>query len=303
VYKFILESRSLVKRVAGASVLDGIHLQIQEKESVAFLASEESGKSTLIEVLSTIEPPSAGDLFITGLNTKFDLKRVKNAIAVVNTYFDEELSVFQNLHYHAKFFFLPPVDMQERLTHLVRLLDIDEVLDSNPADLNHYEKLRVGMARALFTFPKILFVDEPTRNLNQKQKEFIRQVLQEIRSELSVIFTTSDAIEAQNLADKVGILTGGKMKDFGEPKQLIRTIVGHEVVEFVYKEEEVDYFISRIEKTYQHFLQNEKIYIFLKEGQDSKKLLDMINSDEVILRKPDLKDLLIKHTSTTERAR
>lgn len=53
-YKFILESRSLVKRVAGASVLDGIHLQIQEKESVAFLASEESGKSTLIEVLSTV---------------------------------------------------------------------------------------------------------------------------------------------------------------------------------------------------------------------------------------------------------
>ncbi len=298
--KYILEARSLVKRVKGKSILDGIHLQIEEGDAVGFYAPDLESQETLIDVLSTSEPQSAGDLYINGLNTRFDLKRVKKTLSSVIYAFDSELSVNQNLMLHAKFFDLDPLICEKKIIDTMRFLDIEDLLPQNPKSLNSFDLFRLGLARALITSPKILFFCEPWFDLQREQKTFILEILEEVKETTTLIFAARSLDWLHRLANKVGILNQGKVKDFGPPQILLKTQVGLEVIEFIYREDEIDYFIGRLQKEYDYHMIEDRLFLFLKPGQDSKKILEMINSDEVIIRKPDLSDLLIRHVAKTE---
>jgi ABC-type multidrug transport system ATPase subunit len=297
VLKYILEARSLVKRVKGKSILDGIHLQIEEGDAVGFYTPDQESQDVLLDVLSTSEPQSAGDLYINGVNTKFDLKRVKKILSSVIYAFDPELSVRQNLQIHAKFFELNPLDREKKIVDTMRFLDIEDLLPANPKSLSAFDLFRLGIVRALITSPKILFVREPWFEMQREQKIFILEVLEEIKENTTLIFAAKSLEWLHHLANKVGVLNQGKIKDFGPPQILLKTQVGFEVIEFVYREDEIDYFIGRLNKEYDYHMLEDRLFLFLKPGQDSKKILEMINSDEVIIRKPDLNDLLIRHVA------
>jgi ABC-type multidrug transport system ATPase subunit len=300
VLKYILEARSLVKRVKGKSILDGIHLQIEEGDAVGFYTPDQESQDALIDILSTSEAQSAGDLYINGVNTKFDLKRVKKILSSVIYAFDPELSVLQNLQIHSKFFEMDPLTREKKIVDTMRFLDMEEMLPSNPKNLNSFDLFRLGLARALITSPKILFVREPWFDLQREQKAFILEILEEVKDTTTLVFAARSLDWLHRLANKVGVLNQGKIKDFGPPQILLKTQVGFEVIEFIYREDEIDYFIGRLNKDYDYYMLEDRLFLFLKPGQDSKKILEMINSDEVIIRKPDLNDLLIRHMSKLE---
>ncbi|MCB0348053.1 MAG: hypothetical protein KDD37_04420 [Bdellovibrionales bacterium] len=281
----------------GKSILDGIHLQIEEGDAVGFYAPDQESQNTLIDVLSTSEIQSAGDLYINGLNTRFDLKRVKRILSSVIYAFDNELSVNQNLLLHAKFFEMDPLTREKKIIDTMRFLDIEELLPLNPKNLNSFDLFRLSLARALITSPKILFICEPWFDLQREQKAFILEILEEIKESTTLIFAAKSLEWLHRLANKVGVINQGKIKDFGPPQILLKTQVGLEVIEFVYREDEIDYFIGRLHKDYDYHMIEDRLFLFLKPGQDSKKILEMINSDEVIIRKPDLSDLLIRHVA------
>lgn len=301
--KYILEARSLVKREQGKFLLNGIHLHIDKGDAVAFLGDDNDSNAKLIEVLSTMDSPSAGDIYIDGLNTKFELKRVKKKLNVIYKIFDEDLSVLQNLQVYSKLYDLPKLKIEKKITEYLRIYDMEEYAYVSPSSLSDFHQFKLAYIRAILTEPEIIFFNEEFSGYDELELQEVLSLLEEIKKEVTLIFATKSPVWAYKLADKVAILTSGKVYDYGEPKAKLDKSIGREVIEFIYKEEEIDYFLSRLSQDHDYYMVNDRFYLFLKPGQDSKNILDMIHSDEVVVRKPDIKDLLVRQQSINQEIR
>lgn len=295
--KYILEARSLVKREQGKFLLNGIHVHVEKNDVVAFLGDDNQSNEKLIEVLSTMESPSAGDLYINGLNTKFDLKRIKKKINVIFKAFDKDLSSLQNLQVYAKLYEVPKLRLEKKITEYLRVYDMEEYADISPYDLSDFHQFKLAYIRAILTEPDIIFFNEDFSNFDEHETQEILSLFEELKGKVTIVFTTKRAFWAYKLANKVAIFTNGKIYDYGEPYEKLAKSIGQEVIEFIYKEEEIDYFLSRLSADHDYYMVNDRLYLFLKPGQDSKNILDIIHSDEVVIRKPDIKDLLVRHQS------
>lgn len=295
--KTIVEARSIVKYFGSQLVIDGVHLDIQEGESFAILGSINSGKSTLLGIIGQVYKPSAGDLFIDGLNTKVVGPEVRKHIGVCfeQDIFDSSFNVEENLWIYAKYMGLNSKEAKDRITEVLRFMELMDYSKSNIKSLNPFEKRCLSLARASIHQPKLLVIDELLTGLSMLEQNFLVDRLRDYKKEgKTIVFSTDSYTEASALADKVGILSKGKLKLEGQPNQLVEDEIGFEVVEFLCREEEVEYLISKLTDHYEFRNSGNRIYVYIRKGQDSRNLIDMVSSDELSLRKAKLSDVVTK---------
>lgn len=295
--KTIVEARSIVKYFGGQLVIDGVHLDIQEGESFAILGSINSGKSTLLGIIGQVLKPSAGDLFIDGLNTKVVGPEVRRHVGVCfeQDIFDHAFSVEENLWIYAKYMGLSSKETKDRITDSLRFMELADFSKSDVSSLSAFEKRCLSLARASIHDPKLLVVDELLTGLNLLEQNFLIDRLTDYRKEgKTIVFSTDSYTEASTLADKVGILSKGKLKLEGKPSSLVENEIGYEVVEFLCRDEEIEYLISKLSDQYEFRNNGNRIYVYIRKGQDSRNLIDMVSSDELSLRKAKLSDVVTK---------
>jgi sulfate transport system ATP-binding protein len=209
--------------------LDGVSLEIAEREFVALLGPSGSGKTTLLRIIAGLEFPDSGRICF-GEEDVTDAPAAKRGIGFVFQHYAlfGHMNVAKNIAFGLDIMsrrHRPPREaIRARVEELLRLVQLEGLGGRYPAQLSGGQRQRVALARALAREPRILLLDEPFGALDAKVRRELRDALLKIHDEvgLTSIFVTHDHEEAFGLADRVAILNSGRVEQFASPADIDR---------------------------------------------------------------------------------
>jgi ABC-2 type transport system ATP-binding protein len=228
--------KDLAKRYpqAKSNAVDGVSFTVRRGEIFGLLGPNGAGKTTTIGVLTTSVLPTGGIASVAGYDVSRDQTRVKQSIAVVpqQSNLDRSLRVREILTFHAAYHGVPK---RQRETIADSLLESLGLLDRQQEKVLRYSggmAQRVMIARALMHDPEVLFLDEPTNNLDPQSRLFLWERIQALNERgLSILLTTHDMDEADRLCHRIAIMDWGKILVDNTPAELKKMIPGGSALE------------------------------------------------------------------------
>jgi ABC-2 type transport system ATP-binding protein len=212
------------KRVAA---LDGVSFEVARGETVAILGQNGSGKSTLIRLLSTLLLQDGGSARIFGHDVFTETRAVRrliNRVSVEASFF-KKMSATENLSYAARFYGMAPGTTRKQIPEILERVGFPRDRIGEPLeDMSRGMQQKVALARALLTAPIVLLLDEPTTGLDPRSKVEVQEFIREIRKlhDATVLLCTHDLVEAEELAERVGILDRGRLIELAPADELKR---------------------------------------------------------------------------------
>jgi ABC-2 type transport system ATP-binding protein len=210
------------KRVAA---LDGVSFEVKRGETVAILGQNGSGKSTLIRLLSTLLLDDGGSARIFGHDVAAETRAVRrliNRVSVEASFF-KKMSATENLSYAARFYGMSPGSTRKQIPEILERVGFPRDRIGEPLeDMSRGMQQKVALARALLTAPIVLLLDEPTTGLDPRSKLEVQDFIREIREthDATVLLCTHDLVEAEQLAERVGILDRGRLIELAPAAEL-----------------------------------------------------------------------------------
>lgn len=211
--------------------LNGINLSIREGEIFGVLGANGSGKSTLIRIISTLLLPDKGSIQVFGrdvVDEELAVRRMINRVSVEASFF-KKLSAWENLSYWGRLYGFTPKEARSYLMEIFNELELSESkLNESLENLSRGMQQKVAIARALFTSPALLLLDEPTTGLDPKSKRQVQAFVSKINKEkgITTLLTTHDMNEAETLCDRLVIMKDGKIVAEGTPEELKKKASG-----------------------------------------------------------------------------
>ena len=214
----ILKIRNLKKIYNGRTVLDIKNLNFQKRKIYAIIGPNGSGKTTLLNILNLLEKPDEGQISfynreITNKSNSNILESRRRMTLVNQDPFLFHSTVYDNIAYGLKIRSIPSEVQKSRIRNALNIVGLSSYKDRRANQLSGGEAQRVVIARALVIEPEVLFLDEPTANIDQKHVDVVERMIKKINKEIktTVIFTTHDLYQAYRLADEVISLLDGKI--------------------------------------------------------------------------------------------
>ncbi len=218
-----IELRNLTKRYGKFCAVDNLDFDIKQGDFVGFLGVNGAGKSTTVNMLSTILTPDAGDAYLCGYKLGKEDMEIRRSIGVVyqSNVLDDLFTVKENIVTRSRMLGLDNRTINSRLSDLSDILKLSDIMDKRYRVLSGGQKRRCEIAFALMHSPKILFLDEPTTGLDPATRVDVWNAVEELRAntEMTVFLTTHYMEEAQS-ADKIIIIDKGKKLAEGTPYEL-----------------------------------------------------------------------------------
>ncbi|MFL9924630.1 sn-glycerol-3-phosphate ABC transporter ATP-binding protein UgpC [Herbaspirillum lusitanum] len=215
--------RNLAKRYDDNEVMRDINLDIDDGEFVVFVGPSGCGKSTLLRMIAGLEDISDGDLNI-GERRMNDVPASKRGIAMVFQSYAlyPHMSLYDNMAFGLKIAGKSKAEIDSAVQHAARILHIDHLLDRKPRALSGGQRQRVAIGRAITRQPSVFLFDEPLSNLDAALRVKMRLEFSKLHDDLktTMIYVTHDQIEAMTLADKIVVLSEGRIEQVGTPQQL-----------------------------------------------------------------------------------
>ncbi len=224
-----IEARQLSKRFCDDILaVDSLDFSIPQGSTFALLGPNGAGKTTTISLLTTLAAPTAGSARINGFDVVQEEALVRQQIGVTfqEMVLDDALTGRQVLDYHGRLYGMSASERAPRIDELLGLVELSEAADRRSRNYSGGMKRRLELARALMTVPRVLFLDEPTLGLDPQGRAGIWDYIHTLKekSELTVLLTTHYLDEAQQLADRVGIMDHGRLVAEGAPTALIEAL-------------------------------------------------------------------------------
>lgn len=227
--KPLLEIRDLTKRYGGFEALSGVSLDLRDGEIISVLGPSGCGKSTLLQLVAGLARPDGGEIRLDGKTIASQGTMVPPEKRGVNMVFQDyalwpHMNVFENISYGLKNIKMDKETMKHRVLELMRMLHLDGLNGRLPPQLSGGQQQRVAIARALATRPRLMLLDEPLSNLDMRLRIEMRTEMAYLFRQLgmSVFHVTHDPDEAFAMADRLLILRGGKIDQFGSPEECYR---------------------------------------------------------------------------------
>ena len=227
----MIELRNVEKIFGATRAVDGVSFTIERGEVFGLLGKNGAGKTTTIKMLTLQLKPTAGEIFFEGQPTLGNELAVKNMLGLVPQHlnFDRDLTVEENLELHARLHHLPKIERRERITELLKFVELEKFRGANVQELSGGMKRRLLIIRALIHRPKILLLDEPTVALDPQVRRKIWKLIADLKAQgITIVLTTHYIEEAEFLCDRVAILNRGKLVALDTVKNLC---AGHSLEE------------------------------------------------------------------------
>jgi len=228
-----IETRDLARHFGDVFAVDGVDLSIAPGEIYGFLGPNGAGKSTLVRMLCTLLRPSRGRAAVAGHDVARhpELVRLQIGVALQDAALDDRQTGRELLDLQARLYGLRRHERLARVEQVLGLVDIGSAIDRQIATYSGGMKRRLDLAAALIHDPHILFLDEPTTGLDPESRAAVWAEVRTLRAEhgTTIFLTTQYLEEADELADRVGILSRGRLVAEGTPEALKRT-VGTDVI-------------------------------------------------------------------------
>ncbi|HEX2347807.1 MAG TPA: ABC transporter ATP-binding protein [Ktedonobacterales bacterium] len=231
-----IEVRDLVKRYARATsnAVDDVSFHVGRGEIFGLLGPNGAGKTTTIGVLTTFVRPTSGYIRVMGEQLSRGAQSIKQRIAVVPqvSNLDRSLKVREILTFHAAYHGVPRREREQRADALLDQLGLGDRKNEKVTAYSGGMVQRIMIARALMHAPDILFLDEPTNNLDPQSRLFLWERIRELNAEgLTILLTTHDMEEADQLCQRIAIMDHGKVLVNDTPEQLKKIIPGGTALE------------------------------------------------------------------------
>jgi multiple sugar transport system ATP-binding protein len=216
---------NVTKRFGGTVALDNVSLTVPDGSFVVLLGPTGAGKTTTLRMVSGLDAPDGGEVFIGGRPMKGLSPAERNVAMVFQQYsLYPHLTVRQNLEFPLKSPLLrtPKAAIDRKVREVAEVLQIAHKLENKATALSGGEMQRVSIGRALVRNPEIFLMDEPLSSLDAKLRADLRIELKRIqaKSGATLLYVTHDQIEAMTMATHVGVLNEGRLVQFGSPREV-----------------------------------------------------------------------------------
>ena len=225
-----IELQAVTRRFGELTAVDAVSLDVEEGEIVGLLGHNGAGKTTLIRVINGLLRPDGGQVRVAGLDPMTDGHLVRRATGVLTEYpaLDEFLTTRENLEVYAAINALRRRDAAPQVERLLQELGLWDKRDEPARELSAGLKQRVAIARALVHDPRILLLDEPTTNMDPVAARNVRELITDLvtRRDRTVLLSTHNLVEAEELCDRIGIIRNGRLLLLGTPTELRQRLGG-----------------------------------------------------------------------------
>jgi ABC-2 type transport system ATP-binding protein len=270
----LIDAQNLTKKFGEVTAVEGLTFHIGEGEVFGFLGPNGAGKTTTVRILCCLISKTGGEVRIADYdvgNTADSLK-IRKMIGLVpdNVGLYDKLSAYENLDFYGKLYECTEKLRKENIEHFLKMLGLWEKKDVAAGTLSKGMKQKLAIARALIHEPKVLFMDEPTANLDPEASKAVRDFILELKKENRTIFlNTHNLDEAQRICDRIGILKT-RLLSIGTPQQLKESLGG--VKTEIQLVQVNDAIVSAVKKVTTHKV----------EIDENKLIIDVANIDTAI---------------------
>ncbi len=231
-----LELRDIRKAFGPVEVIHGVDLAIEEGEFIVFVGPSGCGKSTLLRLIAGLEDPTSGDLLLDDRRVN-DVPASERGLAMVFQSYAlyPHMSVFKNLSFGLENLRVDKAEIEQRVQHASKMLQIDQLLERRPGQLSGGQRQRVAIGRAIVRQPRIFLFDEPLSNLDAELRVQMRVEISSLHDRLgnTMIYVTHDQVEAMTMADRIVVLNKGGIEQVGAPLELYNHPVNKFVAGFI----------------------------------------------------------------------
>lgn len=230
-----IETNNLKRYFGDIHAVDGIDLAIPKGSLFGFLGPNGAGKTTTISMLSTVLPPTSGKANILGYDLKKESNKIKECIGVCpqDIVLYERLTARENIHLIAQMHGLKKADYKERTDDLLGRMNLLDRVNSLVKTYSGGMKRRVNVLMAVIHEPELIFFDEPTAGLDPQSRRVVWDFIKDFQKKKStIILTTHNMEEADDLSDELIIIDNGKIITQGTPSNLKGRLGEGDIVEF-----------------------------------------------------------------------
>ncbi len=230
----MIEIENLTKKFGDLTAVDDISFNVNEGEVFGFLGPNGAGKTTTVRMLCCLISKSGGSARISGydIGNKDDSLKIRKIIGLVpdNVGLSEHLSAYDNLEFYGRIYDLSKIQRKEKIQYFLEMLGLWEKRGVPVGTFSKGMKQKLAIARALIHDPQVLFLDEPTANLDPEVAKTVRDFILDLKKQKKTIFlNTHNLDEAQRICDRIGILNT-KLVTLGTPKDLEDAVQGRKTV-------------------------------------------------------------------------
>jgi len=228
-----IEMIDLSKSFGTFQAIDHLSLTVQRGEIFGLLGPNGSGKTTTINMISGLSVPTSGEVRVFGYDVRHDVRKIHQLLGAVpqETALYEELTAWANMDFHADIFGIPRKEKKERITRMLKLVQLEDRKDSRVGTFSGGMKRRLALGRALLHDPQLIYLDEPTLGVDvQARRAIWDYILLQREQGKTVLITTNYLEEAQILCDRLAIIDHGKLIAVDTPAHL-KQIYGGSVIE------------------------------------------------------------------------
>ena len=214
---------NVIKAFGETKVIKGVSIDIQDGELIVFVGPSGCGKSTLLRMLAGLEDVSDGNIYIGDTVVNKVPSKDRNIAMVFQNYaLYPHMTVEENMGFGLKLRGISKEERKAAVEKAAKILGIEQLLKRKPRALSGGQRQRVAMGRAIVRDPDVFLMDEPLSNLDAKLRTKMRVEIRKLQHGLktTMIYVTHDQVEAMTLADKIAVLDGGYVQQFGTPNEL-----------------------------------------------------------------------------------
>ncbi len=224
--KPLIKFKDITKRYGEITALDGIGLEIVEKEIFTILGPNGSGKTTMLRLMASIDKPTSGEVFFDGekiSNSNKNQARKKSTMVFQRTTLFNT-TVYKNIAYGLKLRGYSKKQTEKRVKEALSLVKLAGYEKRPAKKLSGGEQQRVALARALALNTKLLLLDEPTANLDPKNVSIVEEIISRVNREFNttIVMATHNLFQAESLTNRVALLLGGKIAKIGATHEILR---------------------------------------------------------------------------------
>lgn len=253
-----------------------ISFEVKKGSLFAFLGMNGAGKSTTINIICSILNKDSGKIYINDLDLDKNNDQIKNDIGIVfqSSVLDTFLTVKDNLAIRSSFYNLSKKERKESLEEIIRLLELEPILNKKVENLSGGQKRRVDIARAMVHRPKLLILDEPTTGLDPKTRQNVWKLIDKIRVETGMtVFLTTHYLEEAEYASDVVIMNKGEIVAEGTPVQLKNLYANDYIKNYSQRNLELEKLLVEQKRKYTFDEENNFYKIYIKDTQDAENLI------------------------------
>ena len=236
--------KSINKLFDTTQVLYDVSLDIEDKEFVVFVGPSGCGKTTLLRIIAGLEEATSGEIEIDGIEVSKAHPIERGISMVFQSYaLYPHLNVYENIAFPLRVAKLHKTEIEKMVQRAAETLQLTDRLQYKPGQLSGGQRQRVAIGRSIVRNPKVFLFDEPLSNLDAALRGDMRVELSKLHKNLdtTMIYVTHDQVEAMTMADRIVVISEGKLEQFGTPMELyhrpeskfVAGFIGHPKMNFL----------------------------------------------------------------------